>query len=68
MDKLKTELIRIFIFLSIIFIVATLKWWTIPVVLIFFPWVPKRIKNKRNGKTNIGYLVNYLTNRLAEKI
>ncbi len=40
----------------------------IPIILIFFPWVLKRIKSQRNGRTNIGYLVNYLTNRLAEKI
>lgn len=67
MGKLKMESIRVFVFLCLVFTIVMLKWWIVPILLIFFPWVLKKVKNERSGKTNIGYLVNYITDCIVQK-
>ena len=63
---IRQEAIRIFVFLAIIAAVIFFGWWTLFIAIFFFPKTLIRLRNKRNGKINIGYLVNYLTNRLAK--
>ena len=65
MSTFKKEVIRILIFLAIITAVLILKWWSLIVAFAFFPKIFKHLKNSRNGKCNIGYLVNYLTERIV---
>lgn len=66
MDSFKIEMIRILVFLAIISLVVLLKWWAILIVFIVFPNILRQMKNKRNGKINIGNLVNYITNRIVK--
>lgn len=66
MDSFKIEIIRILVFLAIISLVVLLKWWAILIVFIVFPNILRQMKNKRNGKINIGNLVNYITNRIVK--
>ena len=65
MDSFKIEIIRILVFLAIISLVVFLKWWAILIVFIVFPNILRQMKNKRNGKINIGKLVNYITNQIV---
>lgn len=65
MDSFKTEIIRILVFLAIISLVVFLKWWAILIVFIVFPNILRQMKNKRNGKINIGNLINYITNHIV---
>lgn len=65
MDSFKIEIIRILVFLAIISLVVFLKWWAILIVFIVFPNILRQMKNKRNGKINIGNLVNYITNHIV---
>ena len=67
MLTLKVELIRLSIFLFIVFTMIMLKWWIILIAFVLFPWVLKAMRNKRNGKINLGYLVNYITNRIVRR-
>lgn len=59
------EILRLSVFLFMILAVIVLEWWIIPVILLFFPWVLKKTRNPRNGKFNIGYLVNYITDKMV---
>lgn len=61
MDSFKIEITRILVFLAITSLVVFLKWWAILIVFIVFPNILRQMKNKRNGKINIGNLVNYIT-------
>ena len=66
MNSFKIEMLRILVFLAIISLVVLLKWWAILIVFIVFPNILRQMKNKRNGKINIGNLVNYITNRIVK--
>ena len=66
MDSFKIEIIRILVFLAIISLVVFLKWWAILIVFIVFPNILRQMKNKRNGKINIGNFVNYITNHIVK--
>lgn len=65
MDSFKIEITRILVFLAITSLVVFLKWWAILIVFIVFPNILRQMKNKRNGKINIGNLVNYITNHIV---
>lgn len=63
-----TEIIRVFVFAAIIFSVIILNWWIILIALLLFPSILRKMKNKRNGKINIGNLVNHITKRITTYI
>ena len=63
-----TETIRVFVFAAIIFSVIILNWWIILIALLLFPNILRKMKNKRNGKINIGNLVNHITKRITTYI
>lgn len=60
-----TEIIRVFVFAAIIFSVIILNWWIILIAFVLFPSILRKMKNKRNGKINIGNLVNHITKRIT---
>lgn len=63
-----TETIRVFVFAAIIFSVIILNWWIILIAFVLFPSILRKMKNKRNGKINIGNLVNHITKRITTYI
>lgn len=60
------ESIRIFVFLAILSAVVVFGWWMLLIAVVLFPKTFNNIKNGRNGKFNLGYLVNHLTSCLVK--
>lgn len=67
MVALKKELVRVFVFILLISALFVLNFWILLPVLIIFPTLILNVKNKRNGKYNIGNLVNYITNYVTKR-
>lgn len=56
------EVVRVFVFLSILICLIVFKWYLLIPLILFYPFIGKLIRKCKHGnRLNIGYLVNYIT-------